>query len=139
MLTRVLFALALICGSATAALAEETKVLALGLADHAVTEQELAKGEAPPVPRFNSPGVAYALVANPKKGDVVEVALVKDGKSLMHNTETLAEDKASVLLLAGKAGVPAGGWPEGQYLATLKVTRDGKPLIEQRIEPIAFE
>jgi hypothetical protein len=57
----------------------------------------------------------------------------------MHNTETLAEDKASVLLLAGKAGVPAGGWPDGQYLATLKITRDGKPLIEQHIEPIAFE
>jgi hypothetical protein len=139
MLTRVLFALALICGAAVGALAEETKVMALGLADRAVTEQDLATGEVPPVPRFNSPGVAYALVANLKKGDVVGVALVKDGKSLMHNTETLAEDKASVLLLAGKAGVPAGGWPEGQYLATLKVTRDGKPLIEQRIEPIAFE
>jgi hypothetical protein len=139
MLTRVLFVLALVCGSATAALAEDTKVLALGLADRAVTEQDLATGKAPPVPRFNSPGVAYGLVANLKKGDVVEVALVKDGKSLMHNTETLAEDKASVLLLAGKAGVPAGGWPEGQYLATLKVTRDGKTLLEQRIEPIAFE
>jgi hypothetical protein len=139
MLTRVLFALVLICGAAVPALAEETKVLGLGLADHAVTEAELANGEVPPVPRFNSPGVAYALVANLKKGDVVEVALVKDGKPLMHNTETLAEDKASVLLLAGKAGVPAGGWPEGQYLATLTVTRDGKKLIEQRIEPIPFE
>jgi hypothetical protein len=139
MLTRALFALALICGTATAAPAEETKVLALGLADHAVTEEELAKGEAPAVPRFNSPGVAYALVANLKKGDVAEVALVKDGKPLMHNTETLADDKASVLLLAGKAGVPAGGWPEGQYHAALKVTRDGKPLIEQSTKPIAFE
>jgi hypothetical protein len=139
MLTRALFALALICGAAPAALAEETKLLALGLADHAVTEQELAKGEAPPVPRFNSPGVAYALVANLKKGDVVEIALVKDGKPLMHNTETLAEDKASVLLLAGKAGVPAGGWPEGQYHASLKVTRGGKPPIEQTTQPIPFE
>jgi hypothetical protein len=139
MLTRVLFALALICGWAVAALAEEAKLLAFGLADHAVTEQDLAKGEAPPAPRFNSPGVAYALVANLKKGDVVEVALVKDGKSLMHNIETLAEDRASVLLLAGKAGVPAGGWPEGQYLATLTITRDGKTLIEQATKPIAFE
>jgi hypothetical protein len=139
MLTRALLALALICGAAAAALAEEPKVLAVGLADHAVTEAEVAKGEAPPVPRFNSPGVAYASVANLKKGDVVEVALAKDGKPLMHNTETLAEDKPSVLLLAGKAGVPAGGWPEGQYHATLKVTRDGKSLIEQATEPIPFE
>ena len=139
MLTRVLFALTLICRAVVAAQAEETKVLALGLADHAVTEQELAKGEAPPVPRFNSPGVAYALVANLKQGDVAEVALVKDGKPLMHNSETLAEDKASVLLLAGKAGVPAGGWPEGQYHAALKVVRDGKPIIEQSTKPIPFE
>jgi hypothetical protein len=139
MLTRALFALAMICGVAAAASAEETKVLALGLADHAVTEAELAKGDAPPVPRFNSPGVAYALVANLKKGDVVEVALIKDDKPLMHNTETLTEDRASVLLQAGKGGVPAGGWPEGQYHAALKVTRDGKPVIERSIEPVAFE
>jgi hypothetical protein len=139
MLTRVLFALALICGTAAAASAEETKVLALGLADHAVTEAELAKGEAPPVPRFNSPGVAYALVANPKQGDVVEVALMKGDQALLHNTETLAEDRPSFFLQAGKRGVPAGGWPEGSYHAALKVTRDGKPLIEQTTDPIPFE
>jgi hypothetical protein len=139
MLTRALLALALICGTAGAAFAEETKVLALGLADHAVTEEELAKGEAPPVPRFNSPGVAYALVANLKKGDVVEVALIKDGKALMHNTETLGEDRASFLLQAGKGAVPVGGWPEGEYQAAVKVVRDGTPLIEQSSAPIPFE
>ncbi len=139
MLTRVLFALALICGTAAAASAEETKVLALGLADHQVTQEELEKGETLPVPRFNSPGVAYALVANLKKGDVVEVALVKGDQSLLNNTETLAEDQASLLLQAGKRGVPAGGWPEGEYHATLKITRDGKTLIEQTSTPIPFE
>jgi hypothetical protein len=139
MLTRALLALVVVCGTAAAACAEETKVLSFGLADHAVTEQELGKGEAPAAPRFNSPGVAYALIANPKKGDVVEVALVKDGEPLMHNTETLAEDRASLLLQAGKGGVPAGGWPEGSYHAALKVTRDGKPLIEQATDPIPFE
>ena len=139
MLTRALLVLALICGVAGAAFAEETRVLAFGLSDHAVTEEELAKGEAPPAPRFNSPGVAYALVGNLKKGDAVEVALVKDGKKLMHNAETLAEDRASLLLQAGKGGVPAGGWPEGSYHAALKVMRDGKPLIEQTSAPIPFE
>ena len=139
MLTRVLFALALICGTAAAAPAEETKVLALGLADHQVTQEELAKGEALPAPRFNTPGVAYALVANLKKGDVVEIALVNGDKPLLQNTETLAKDRASYLLQAGKRGVPAGGWPEGSYHAALKITRDGKPLIEQTGAPIAFE
>ncbi len=139
MLTRVLFALALICGTAAAASAEETKVLALGLADHEVTQEELEKGEAPPVPRFNTPGIAYVLVANLKKGDTVEIALVNDDRPLLRNTETLAEDRASYLLQAGKRGVPAGGWPEGTYHAALKITRDGKPLIEQTSAPIAFE
>jgi hypothetical protein len=43
------------------------------------------------------------------------------------------------LLQAGKRGVPAGGWPEGTYSARLKVTRDGKTLIEQSSKPVAFE
>lgn len=139
MLTRALFALALICGTGSAVWAEETKVVALGLADHAVTEEELGKGEAPPAPRFNSPGVAYALVANLKRGDTVEIALVKGDQSLLHNTETLAEDQASYLLQAGKRGVPAGGWPDGSYHASLKVMRDGKPIIDQSTQPIPFE
>jgi hypothetical protein len=139
MLTRVLFSLALICGTGAAASAEQTKVSALGLANHQVTQEELEKGEAPPAPRFNTPGVAYALVANLKKGDVVEITLVNGDKPLLQNTETLAEDQARYLLQAGKRGVPAGGWPEGTYHAQLKITRDGKNLIEQNSTPIVFE
>jgi hypothetical protein len=139
MLTRVLFALALVFGAAVAASAEETKVLALGLADHEVGQAELEQGKAPPTPHFNTPGVAYALVANVKKGDVVEVALEKDGQSLLANSQTLTEDQAKFLLQAGKRGVPAGGWPEGTYQAALKITRDGKTLIEEITDPIPFD
>ena len=139
MLTRALFALALICGTAAAAQAAETKVLALGLADHEVTQEELATGETPPAPRFNTPAVAYVLAAGLKKGDTVEIALVNEDKPLLQNSETLAEDKATYLLQAGKRGVPAGGWPEGSYHASLKITRDGKTLIEQTSAPIPFE
>jgi len=139
MLTRALFALILICGMAVAASAEDAKVLALGLADHEVTQEELNKG-APPVPRFNTPAIAYVSAANLKKGDTVEVTLSTNEKSLLANTETLAEDKATYLLQAGKRGVPAGGWPsEWSYLAKVKITRDGKVLIEQATTPIPFE
>lgn len=138
MLTRALFALALMCVGLPAA-GEEAKVLALGLADHAVTEEELATGEALAPPRFNTGGVAYAWMSDLKKGDTVEVALVKDGKKLMHNTETLGEDKARLLLLAGKQAVPAGGWPAGAYQALVTVSRDGTPLIEQSSTAIPFE
>ena len=141
MLTRALFALVLILGTvaAIALSAGESKVLALGLADHEVTQEELEKGEALPSPRFNTGGIAYGLAQELKKGDAVEIALVKDGTPLLTNSETLAEDKERYLLQAGKRGVPAGGWPDGKYQAALKITRDGKTLIEQASAPIPFE
>src|SRR5262245_7357854 len=141
MLTRALFSVVLLLGTVApiASGAGESKVLALGLSDHEVTQEELETGAAIAGPRFNTRGIAYALAADLKKGDAVEVTLVKDGKPLHVNSETLAEDKARVLVQAGKRGVPAGGWPEGQYAATLKVTRDGKTLIEQSSKPIPIE
>ena len=138
MLTRVLFALVLVVASIPA-WAEDAKVLALGLADHEVTQEELDKGTALAAPRFNTPAIAYASIANLKKGDVVEIILVNGDRPLLHNAETLGEDQAKYLLQAGKRGVPAGGWPEGSYHAALTVTRDGKPLIEQSNAPIPFD
>jgi len=139
MLTRALFALALICGMAATAAAQDARVLALGVTDHEATKAELEAGTTLPAPKFNTPAVAYVLVGELKKGDTVEVELFNDERSLMHNTQTLAEDQGSVLLQAGKRGVPAGGWPEGSYHAKLTITRDGKPLVEQCSKPIAFE
>jgi len=139
MLTRVLFALVMICGMAVAGSAEEAKVLALGITDHEVTEAELDKGDALPAPHFNTPAVAYVLAANLKKGDIVEISLSLGDTSLLHNTQTLAEDQAKLLLQAGKRGVPAGGWPEGAYHAELKITRGGKPVISESSKPITFD
>ncbi|MGD9501996.1 MAG: hypothetical protein AB7V40_05865 [Methyloceanibacter sp.] len=141
MLTRALFALALILGgmAATAAEAGEPKVLALGLSDHELTQEELATAETPSVPRFNSAGIAYGWVQGLKKGDAVEIALVKDGKPLMGNSETIDYDAERYLFQAGKLGVPAGGWPDGKYQAVLKVARDGKTLIDQSSAPTPFE
>jgi hypothetical protein len=139
MLTRALFALALICGMSPAAFAEDAKVLALGLADHAVTQEELEKGEAQSTPKFKTPAVAYALAAGLKKGDTVEVELFNNDNSLMRNTGTAGEDGAKVLVQAGKRGVPAGGWPEGNYHAKVTISRDGKTLVEQSSKPIALE
>jgi hypothetical protein len=138
MLTRALFALVLV-GLTVSAWAEDAQVLALGITDHQVTQEELDKGAALPAPHFNTPAIAYASVANLKKGDTVEIALVNGETPLLHNTETLAEDSPGFLLQAGKRGVPAGGWPEGSYHATLKVTRDGKTLVEQSSAPIRFD
>jgi hypothetical protein len=139
MLTRALLALLLFSCAIWPAAAEDTKVVALGVADRVVTEADIAGGAAIAVPRFNTPGVAYVLLGNAKKGDEVRVDLKKGDASLMQSVETLGEDKATFLLLAGKRGVPTGGWPEGTYTAAVKVTRDGEPVIEQSSKPVAFE
>ena len=139
MLTRALFALALICGMAAPSSAEDAKVLALGVTDHKASTAELDSGVALPAPRFNTPAIAYVLAAGLKKGDIVEVGLVNEDRSLLHNTQTLAEDQARVLLQAGKRGVPAGGWPDGSYHAKVTITRDGKTLVKQSSKPIVFE
>lgn len=139
MLTRVLFAGVLICWLAGPVSAEEAKIVALGLADREVTADDLAKGQ-PPVPKFNTPAIAYVLAADLKKGDVVEISLSNEEKPLLSNSETLTDDKQTFMLLAGKRGVPAGGWPqEWKYSAAVKITRDGKTLIEQSSPPIPFE
>ena len=141
MLTRVLFDLVLICGITATKSAEagETKVLAFGLTEHEVKAAELKTGAELPVPRFNTPAVAYVLAANLKKGDTVEISLDNQDTALHRNTQTLAEDKATLLLQAGKTGVPAGGWPEGTYQASLKITRDGEPLITEKTAPILLK
>jgi len=139
MLTRVLFAAFLLVGAAGAASAQDTTVVALGLTDHVVTEDELVSGADLAKPRFNSPGVAYVLVAHAQKGDKIEIHLTKDGESLMHNLRELDADEDGVLVLAGKTGVPAGGWPDGSYTARVKVTRGGETLAEQETDAIPFE
>lgn len=139
MLTRALLAIALICGTAASASAQETKVVALGLANGPVDQEALQRGELPPVPKFNTAGVAYVLVAHANQGDAIEVTLMKDGKTLMRDVRELEGDEPGVLVQAGKTGVPAGGWPEGLYSARVKITRDGATLAEQESDPIPFE
>jgi len=139
MLTRVLFAAFLLVGAAGSASAQDTTVAALGLTDHVVTEDELVSGADLAPPRFNSPGVAYVLVAHAQKGDKIEIHLTKDGESLMHNVRELDADEDGVLVLAGKTGVPAGGWPAGKYTAKVEVIRGGEALAEQESEAIPFE
>ncbi|GFO80447.1 MAG: hypothetical protein A49_00740 [Methyloceanibacter sp.] len=143
MLTRVTFALLVLVLGASLAFAEdaqpETTILSLGLTDRKVDKTDLMKRMILPVPRYDTGGIAYGWVAHAKKGDHVEVHLRKDGTSLVHNLRDVTEDDTDVLLMAGKTGVPAGGWPKGQYTAKVTVTRGGETIAEQETDPIPFE
>lgn len=154
MLTRALFASVLIVGLAvvfelvppmldeTAAKSSaqgDVKLIAFGVTVHEVTAEELEKSTPLPVPRFNTPAMAYVWVANLKKGDVVKIAL-KGGEAIVaRNEATLEADTPTFLLLAGKRGVPPGGWPEGTYNAETEILRDGKPVITETTKPMVFE
>ena len=126
MLTRALFFVLLICGVATPGCGRGHQGAGLGARRPRGHARGAGQGR-PPVPRFNSPAIAYVSAANLKKGDSVEITLSNTDEALLTNSETLAEDRATYLLQAGKRGVPAGGWPsEWSYFAKLKITRDGK-------------
>lgn len=139
MLTRVLIAAFLLVAVPGAVSAQDAAVATLGLTDHKVTDEELTSGAALAAPKFNTPGVAYVVVAHAKKGDKIELHLTKDGESLMHNVRELDADEDGVLVMAGKTGVPAGGWPKGSYTAKVKVTRGGETIAKQETDPIPFE
>ena len=151
MLTRVLLTVLMLAFGSSLALAEDmteesadvsdakTTVVSLGITDRKVDKDELLKRTPLPKPRFNSPGVAYGWVAHAKKGDRVELHLRLDGKSLMNNVREVDEDDTDVLLMAGKTGVPAGGWPKGEYTATMTVTRGGETAVEKETDPILFD
>ena len=147
MLTRVLLTLLLLAFMPNLSVAEDmaeegatkTSIVSLGITDRKVSKDDLKKLMVLPKPRFNTPGVAYGWVAHAKKGDKVEVHLKMDGNSLMHNVREVTEDDTDVLLLAGKTGVPAGGWPQGQYTAKVTVARDGKTVAEQESDPISIK
>lgn len=116
---------------AKAALAyKEGAVLGLGFADHGLDIVELETGAAMKTPTAQTPMVAYVWAINLQKGDIVQVALIKDGVVVQNNSDTLDHTKAQMLLFAGKKAPPTG-WPKGSYKASAKVSRGGKTVIEE--------
>jgi len=64
-------------------------VLGLGFADHGLDIAELEIGAEMKVPSAQMPLVAYVWAINLQKGDIVQVALIKDGAVVQNNSATL--------------------------------------------------
>ncbi len=109
---------------------QEGVVLGLGFADHGLDIVELETGAAMKVPSAQTPMVAYVWAINLQKGDIVQIALIKDGAVVQNNSDTLDRSKAQFMLFAGKKAPPTG-WPKGSYKAAAKVSRGGKTVIEE--------
>jgi hypothetical protein len=109
---------------------KEGTLLGLGFADHGVDLAELETGAAMKTPTAQTPMVAYLWAINLQKGDIVQIALIKDGAVVQSNSDTLDRAKAQYMLFAGKKAPPTG-WPKGSYKASAKVSRGGKAVIEE--------
>jgi hypothetical protein len=109
---------------------QEGTVLGLGFADHGLDIAELETGVEMKTPSAQTPMVAYVWAINLQKGDIIQIALIKDGAVVQNNSDTLDRSKAQFMLFAGKKA-PQGGWPKGSYKASAKVSRGGKTVIEE--------
>jgi murein DD-endopeptidase MepM/ murein hydrolase activator NlpD len=109
---------------------QEGVVLGLGFADHGLDIVELETGAAMKLPSAQTPMVAYVWAINLQKGDIVQIALIKDRAVVQNNSDTLDRSKAQFMLFAGKKAPPTG-WPKGSYKAAAKVSRGGKTVIEE--------
>jgi peptidase M23-like protein len=109
---------------------KEGTVLGLGFADHPLDVAELETGAEMKAPVAQTPMVAYVWAINLQKGDIVQIALIKDGAVVQNNSATLDHSKAQYMLFAGKKA-PEAGWPKGSYKAAAKVSRGGRTVIEE--------
>ena len=109
---------------------KEGALLALGIADHGVDLAEFETGATMKAPSAQTPMVAYVWAINLQKGDIVQIALIKDGAVVQSNSDTLDRAKAQYMLFAGKKAPPTG-WPKGSYKASAKVSRSGRAVIEE--------
>jgi hypothetical protein len=98
-------------------------ILDLGFADGPVELPELEQGAMPAfAPTPDMPAlVAYAWTINLRQGDVLSVQLTGPGGEIARSEEPLERSKAQYMLFAGKRK-PQGGWPAGEYRATVTVT-----------------
>jgi hypothetical protein len=109
---------------------KEGALLGLGFADYGLDIVELETGATMKAPSAQTPMVAYLWAINLQKGDIVQIALIKDGAVVQSNSDTLDHTKAQYMLFAGKKAPPTG-WPKGSYKASAKVSRGGKVVIEE--------
>jgi hypothetical protein len=112
---------------------EAGRVLDLGLAGGAVAMQALELGLVQGfVPDRDSPAlVAWVWAINLRQDDRIVVSLTGPEGELARNEATLDRHKAQYMLFSGKKR-PAGGWPAGQYVASVEVERDGKVAVSER-------
>jgi murein DD-endopeptidase MepM/ murein hydrolase activator NlpD len=110
------------------------EVINAGFAAGAVTASSVEAGPIPS-PRAGSPAlVAYVRAIGLEAGDRQELRLVGPGGVLIAWTDgpELRVPRAQQMLFVGDR--KAGGWPAGVYSARYAVIRNGKPVLEHRIE-----
>ena len=139
MLTRALFLVLLICGIASPALAEETKVLALGLADHEVTEDELAKGPRPFPASIRRPSPMSRPPISRRATRSRSRSAIRRSPAHQQRDAGRGQRRPICCKRASGACRPAAGRRSGAISPRSRSRATARPLIEQSTTPIPFE
>lgn len=108
-------------------------LLDAGFADAIPDYGDIRMGVAATEIKPGSPLVLFALGYGFKLGDVIELNVDGPAGRVVEQAMTLEKDQAQAFRAAGKKS-PAGGWPTGRYLGTVRLTREGETLGEIRRE-----
>jgi hypothetical protein len=106
-----------------------------GFAGQPITNDDVEAGGIAPPTSASPAVVAYMRVAEPQKGDELEITLNgPDGEVLAtQRLPPLDRDKAQYFAMVGRKR-PAGGWASGRYLAEFRVWRGGEVAMRKRLE-----
>jgi hypothetical protein len=111
----------------------EGEVLVAGFASGPVEMRDVQErgADQQPRPSRTTPLVAFVQAIGLQARDVQRLVLVgPDGSALADSkAPPLDHDKAQQMLFVGRARVPAGGWPAGEYRASYSVMRNGKTVL----------
>jgi hypothetical protein len=106
---------------------QPTQIINIGFADAGVKAAEIAlETYASFIPRRTAPAlVVYARVINLAKGDRIRLTLTgPNGQVVTKTNDPASGQRAVQVQFAGKR-LPAGGWPDGDYVGLAEVLRDG--------------
>lgn len=114
---------------------KEGVVLNSGFSSGAVTMGAIEEATVAPAHAGGEALVAYARAIGLRQGDEVELTLTGPGGSVLAHSRMapLDHDKAQHFLFVGRKA-PAGGWPQGVYVARYAVHRAGTVAVTRQFQ-----
>lgn len=113
-------------------------LISIGLHDGVPDYQEIKDGTADMNLRANDAAlVGWAFVYMARLGDILEITITGPKGREVNHSQVIKRNQAQMFRATGRR-TPAGGWPKGNYLLDVTLTRDGTP-IDQAIHAFRLD